>query len=490
MPEPTNPPPAEEDPFGPDSDGRVPGELIVTLSADANQTATTTVSAAGTSASGEPAAAPTSFGVASVDQALAALQPQSISKIHEEVGPSGTAAGSTSSVDPTLVGRLAATYLVAFNPEIDPTAVIQQLTALPEVVDAEPNFYASSTFVPNDTDWSQQWGPVAIHCPEAWDTSTGSSAITVAIVDSGVDLNHVDLSSQLVTGANFVDIRSAAPRGFHYEGRITPDNNAQDEVGHGTHVAGIVGALGNNSQGVAGVVWQCKLLPVRVMARIVRDSTGAASGSGTSANIAAGIRWAADQGAQVINLSLGGYGASRVEANAVAYAQACGSLVVAAMGNDNTSRPLYPAAFPDVVAVGSIGPTDQRSSFSNTGSHMVVCGPGEAIHNTYYDYPNRSSTYADLSGTSMATPHVSGVAALVWSSAPGKTATAVKNVLTSTARALPVTDPTQYGAGCIDAAASLRAVVPQVISGPDPETQPMPPDPVAVAGTDQGTPTA
>ena len=482
------------DPFGPESDGRVPGELVLTLSAEANQTASATTTAAATSATGEAAAAPTSFGVSSIDQALASLVPQAIVKVHDEVGAAGATSGAGTGPDATLVAALDATYLVAFNPEADPTAVLQQLAALPEVVNAEPNYYASSTLIPNDTDWSQQWGPVAIHCPEAWDTTTGSSSVTIAIVDTGVDLNHPDLTGQLLTGANFVDIRSAAPRGYRYEGRITPDNNPQDEVGHGTHVAGIVGALGNNAQGVAGVTWQCKLLPVRVLARRVEISSGNVGGTGTAANIAAGIRWAADQGANIINLSLGGYGSSTVERTAVAYAQARGALVVAAMGNDGVSRPLYPAAFPGVVAVGSIGQTDQRSSFSNTGSHMTLCAPGEAIHSTYYDYSNQSSGYADMSGTSMATPHVSGVAALTWSCAPTKTATEICAILTSTARALPVTDPTQYGAGCVDAAAAVRAAAPppQVISGPDPESTPTPSAPVAVASTDPvpATPTA
>jgi subtilisin family serine protease len=246
------------------------------------------------------------------------------------------------------------------------------------------------------------------------------------------------------------------------------DTNAADEVGHGTHVAGIIGAIGNNNQGVAGVVWQCKILPVRVMARQVRTSDGATTGRGTSADIAKGIRWAADQGAKIINLSLGHYSAAdTVQANAVNYALGLGVLVVAAMGNDNTSKPMYPAALPGVFAVGAIDSSDQRwvhptraNVGSNTGSHIQLVAPGAAIYNTYFDYPNSASTYAYLTGTSMATPHVAGVAAMLLSADPTKSAADLKSALTASARALPVTDPVQVGAGCVDCDAALRGYCP------------------------------
>lgn len=476
--------------------GYVPGEIIVTLSSSANATASATLSTAGTESETGDTTAATSLGVPAIDQVLAALQPQSITKLFDgdttTVATADTGDGSGGGSGDTGGSTLEASYLVSVSAETDLNAAISQLTALPEVVDAEPNYYVSSTFVPNDTDWAQQWGPVKIHCPEAWDTATGSPSVIVAIVDSGVDLNHPDLAPQLLPGTNVVNVRnSPPPPGRTWVGRLTPDNNPQDEVGHGTHVAGIVGALGNNGVGVAGVVWQCKLLPVRVMARTVKTSNGAVGGNGTSDDIAKGIHWAADNGAKIINLSLGGYGNSRIQAREVAYAQSRGVIVIAAMGNDNTSRPMYPAALPGVVAVGSIGQTDQRSSFSNTGSHMAICAPGEAIHSTYFDYPTSNSTYADLSGTSMATPHVSGVAALAWSADTTRSAADIKAALLSSARAMPVADPTQYGAGCVDANGALHVIAPAptVISGPDPESTPVPDNPTQVASNDPASTT-
>jgi subtilisin family serine protease len=475
--------------FGPEDDTRVPGELLVILSRDANQTVSASIPAAGS-----PGDDVTALGVATIDDALSSLQPVAILRLHEEVaGVTAVADGSGPDAANALADEMEATYLVKYNPENDPSTAISTLTSLPEVVDAEPNYFAWTQFIPDDTDWAQQWGPATIHCPEAWDVLTGDPSVTVAIVDTGVDRSHPDLAAQLLAGYNFVDIHGPAPAGWQYQGRITPaDNNPQDEVGHGTHVAGTIGAIGNNATGVAGVVWQCRLLPVRVMARMVRISDGRVSGSGTAANIATGVRWAADQNAWIINMSLGGYGNSRVQRTAIAYAQARGTMVVAAMGNDNTTKASYPAAYPGVVAVGAIDSNDHRANFSNTGPHISVCAPGVAIHSTYLP-----GTYANLSGTSMATPHVAGVAALAWSANTANNAVAVAGILAATARPLvdnpgdPVPN-TAYGSGCVDAFGAVRAIVPagagagggQPISGPDPESNPDP-DPNVVASTDQ-----
>lgn len=480
------------DPFGPDGDNRVPGEIVVTLSSAANQAASTATTAA--TESGGGSSGPTTIGVSSIDGVLASLQPNAIDRVHEDLDVvSATASGGDQGGDPNaaLTSEMDAAYVVRFNPEIDPATVISQLGALPEVVDVQPNYYLSTTFIPNDADWAQQWGPLKIHCPDAWDTATGSPGVIVAIVDSGVDLNHPDLAGQLLPGRNFVNVTGTPPLGHHFEGRLTnPDNNPQDEVGHGTHVAGIVGALGNNGQGVAGVVWQCKLLPVRVMYRDINDTTHQSGGSGTSANIASGIRWAASQGAKIINLSLGHYAPNdKILADGVRFAQNLGVLVVAAMGNDHTAKPMYPAALPGVFAVGSIDQSDQRSAFGNFGPHMAVCAPGDGIHSTYFDYQTGSSTYADLSGTSMATPHVAGVAALIWSADTTRTSADIATALRSSARTLPVVDPTQYGSGCVDCLGALHVIVPPpaVISGPDPENNPNPPTTVVASGDGTGT---
>jgi subtilisin family serine protease len=203
---------------------------------------------------------------------------------------------------------------------------------------------------------------------------------------------------------------SPPPPGTHYEGDWTVrDNQPQDEVGHGTHVAGTVACATNNAFGVAGVTWRCGLLPVKVLTRVVENNPpNRVRGIGSAVDIAAGIRWAVDHGAQIINLSLGGYSDTFVERDAIAYAIAHGVVVVAAMGNDNTATPSYPAAYAGVVSVAATDQLDKRASFSNMGPHVDVSAPGVGIFSTVWN-----DSFATMSGTSMAAPHVSGVAALV-----------------------------------------------------------------------------
>jgi hypothetical protein len=296
-------------------------------------------------------------------------------------------------------------------------------------------------------------------------------------------MDHPDLQAQLLSGYDAVDLAGVAPNpGWHFEGDfLSRDNDPQDEVGHGTHVAGTIGALTDNSVGVAGVVWQCKILPVKVLARMVKDSDPSiVTGVGTATDIATGIRWAADHGAHIINLSLGGYNDTFPERDAVAYAVSKGCLVVAAMGNDDVSTPFYPAAYPDVVSVGAINQNDQRVSKANTadwwgsnmGEHIDVVAPGLNIRSTDWD-----NGYSYKSGTSMAAPHVSGVAALIKSCNPGLTAAQMADILRDTARALQddPADPVpneRYGHGLVDAQAAVARAC------PTPTCQPFAPRPI------------
>jgi subtilisin family serine protease len=277
-------------------------------------------------------------------------------------------------------------------------------------------------------------------------------------VDTGVDLNHPELAPLLLAGQDLVDFPpgSVPAPGWVFEGDFTGvDATPQDEVGHGTHVAGTICCASNNGVGVAGVNWDVRLLPVRVLARIREVASGRVSGSGSSANIAAGIRWAVDNGARVINMSLGGYGDARVERESIEYAISRNVLVVAAMGNDNTNKPHYPSAYPDVIAVAATDSADHRASFSNTGSWVDLSGPGVDVQSTYWD-----DTYASLSGTSMATPHVAGVAALVLSQDTALTAAQVGDILRGTAE--PLTDDPadqvpneKFGSGLVQAGAAV-----------------------------------
>lgn len=277
-----------------------------------------------------------------------------------------------------------------------------------------------------------------IHADDAWGPcNLYAGNVTIAIIDTGVDLDHSDLQANLLTGYDFVD----------------SDGVPDDGQGHGTHVAGIAAAALNGT-GVAGVAPTAKILPVRVL-----DNEG----SGYYSDIAAGITYAADR-AQVLNLSLGGIYDVQAVKDAIDYAvNTRGRLVIAAAGNCGGSNYLangcqyqnqtfYPAAYANVMAVAATTSVDTRASFSNVGSYVDIAAPGVGIYNAY---PNNS--YASFSGTSQATPHVAGLAALVWAKHPGYSAAQAWSRLTSTAVDLGQAGvDTTFGAGRIDVKQALN----------------------------------
>jgi len=230
---------------------------------------------------------------------------------------------------------------------------------------------------------SYQWALTTIQAPQAWDLTTGCSTISIAVLDTGVDTSHPDLSGKVVGNINY-----------------SSSGTVSDVYGHGTHVAGIAAAATNNGQGVAGLGYDSTILNVKVMGD---------DGVGTYSAVAYGIVWAADHGARVINMSLGGTSSSSTLQDAVNYAWGKGVVLVAAAGNNGNSVPFYPAYFQNVIAVASTGPTDTLSPYSNYGDWVDVAAPGGSIWSTK---PNNS--YGSLSGTSMASPHVAGLGALVF----------------------------------------------------------------------------
>jgi thermitase len=280
-------------------------------------------------------------------------------------------------------------------------ALAQALTKSGLVQYAEPDYIATAFWTPNDTSFSSQWGPAKVSAPAAWDVTKGSSSVVIAVVDTGVDLNHPDLTGKIQT-ANAYNF-------------VSNTTNAQDDNGHGTHVAGIAAAITNNARGIAGMCPNCLIMPVKVLD---------ANGSGTYSAIANGVRWAADHGAKVINLSLGGTAGSTTLQSAVDYANSKGVLVACAAGNSGNTTINYPAYYSSCVAVASTDQNDYRSSFSTYGSWVDTSAPGSSIYATYWN-----DTYATLSGTSMATPHVAGLAGLLFSQ--GRTQAQVKTRLTS-----------------------------------------------------------
>ncbi len=248
----------------------------------------------------------------------------------------------------------------------------------------------------NDPDLKLQYGIKNINAENAWSVTRGDESIIVAVVDTGVDLNHPDLEANLVKGYT----------------TVKGTTSANDDNGHGTHVSGVIGAIANNGIGVAGLSSKCKIMPIKVLS---------AKGDGNDSDIAEGIVWAIDHGAKVINLSLGGGGAGRTLENAILYAYNSNAIVIAAMGNNGANVKNYPAAYKNVVAVGASDAKNKIAPFSNYGEWISVTAPGLKIHSTLPTYKvelsryNLTPNYGILSGTSMAVPYVSALAGLILS---------------------------------------------------------------------------
>jgi thermitase len=260
-------------------------------------------------------------------------------------------------------------------------------TSLKNVEFAEPNYIAHAMFTPNDAYWNVQWGAQLIQCAPAWDLTQGNPSIVIAALDTGVQFSNPDIAGKTVSG------------GWDYANN---DSDPSDDNGHGTNTAGIAAAATNNSVGIAGVGFNCKILPIKVLD---------ASGSGTYGWIISGIDRARTQGAKVINMSLGGGSPSSSLEAAVNAAWNAGIVLCAAAGNSGTTQFTYPAAYTNCIAVGASTQSDGRASFSNYGSSWVdVAAPGVNIVGPWND-----GNWYYVSGTSQATPHVAGQAALIFS---------------------------------------------------------------------------
>jgi thermitase len=262
-------------------------------------------------------------------------------------------------------------------------AKVKAYSSNAKVAYAEPDFLAEALGNPDDPWFANQWGMVKIQAPEAWEMTTGSSQINIAILDTGVDLDHPDLANKIISNINF----SSSP-------------TVDDVYGHGTHVAGITAAITNNGIGVAGLGYSATIMNVKVLGD---------SGSGAYSGIASGIIWAADNGAKIINMSLGGSSASATLENAIDYAWSKGVVVVAAAGNNGNSAPFYPAYYTNCIAVAGTDSLDRLAGWSNYGDWVDVAAPGVNIVSTLIN-----NGYGYKSGTSMASPHVAGLAALVF----------------------------------------------------------------------------
>ena len=372
-----------------------------------------------------------------------------------------------------LLHRLRATVVAAMpdgpsriapGPGVSPDAAIGVLAASGEVAYAERDdaTYRVAGTIPDDPRFGQQWGlsnpagnGVDINAPGAWAITTGGNPSTiVAVIDSGVDLAHPDLAGRLWTDP---------AGGLHGWNFLNNTPNVQDAEGHGTHVAGIIAAAGNDGVGIAGVDWGARLMILKTI-----DAAGYGS---TDAAVAA-IHYAVDHGARVINASWDGAQFDPALADAVNYASNRNVVVVVAAGNESANDdavPDYPASFraPNEIAVAAVDEAGNLTSFSNYGPRTVaIAAPGADILSTYL-----RRGYSVLSGTSMAAPFVTGVVALVASEHPGETAAQLVRAVLATARPLPSLAGKVATGGIVDAAAALTygEAAASILAAPDPD---------------------
>jgi serine protease len=320
-------------------------------------------------------------------------------------------------------------------------AVAEQKAADGDLVAVDIDRPVRALADPNDQLFGQQWAFTKVPFVDAWTADgTQGAGVTVAVVDTGVMANHDDLSGQVLSGAHFLHSEDGEP--------VAPGlGGTGDFSGHGTHVAGTIAAKSNNATGVSGAAPGVKILPVKVLC---------SDGTGFSSDVADGITWAVDNGAQVINVSLGG-GQTLVEEEAVEYARDNNVVVVAAGGNDGANGPAsYPAAFstqyPNVIAVAATDVNNAHPSYGTTGSYLDLSAPGGVsaagcdatveILSTWND-----GGYCAVAGTSMSTPHVSAAAALL-RAAGGCGAPQVKTRLKATA--VNLANPILFGAGVVN----------------------------------------
>lgn len=307
------------------------------------------------------------------------------------------------------------------------------------VLFAEVDTPVVAAVLPNDpgfNDPQMRYGLDRVQAPAAWDVTFGSHEVVIAVVDSGVKLDHPAFAGRLVPGYDFVN----------------QDAWADDDNGHGTHVAGIIAAAAGDGQGMAGLCPNCRIMPVKVLNQY---------NLGTWSYLAQGILFAADNGAQIINLSLGSTIPSQTLEAAVNYALAKGAILVAVAGNHGTETPFYPASLDGVLAVAATTIHDERWSRSAFGPHIDFAAPGEYIFSTYHDLNNPFGGYAYMSGTSMAAPFVSALAGLILSLEPRLDRDTVVSAMRLGADDLgaPGWDP-YFGYGRINAYATLMAPVP------------------------------
>jgi len=382
-------------------------------------------------------------------------------------------------------------YVASFSADKDISGVMAALAANKHVEYAEPNYVAYADGIPqyatpNDPFFNYQWNMTALQMPAAWDVATGQG-VTIAVLDTGVAFENYqafreapDLASTTFTA------------GYDF---VNADSHPNDDNGHGTHVAGTLAQSTNNGEGVAGVAYNAKIMPVKVL-----DSLG----QGTYAGIIQGINYAVANGADIINLSLSGFSGSQALQEAVDNARAQGVLVFAAAGN-NGGAVEYPAKYDSVIAVGAVRYDNSRAPYSNFGAELDVVAPGGdntvdqngdsfgdgIVQQTFHPGEINTFRYLFMAGTSMATPHVSGIAALLLEKDPSLTPDQLEAALKSTAIDLgPAGRDDEYGAGLVQAASALAAIGGGTLPLPTATATSAPPTATPTPSSPVATPTA
>jgi subtilisin family serine protease/uncharacterized membrane protein YphA (DoxX/SURF4 family) len=366
-----------------------------------------------------------------------------------------------------------------------PSAFLDSLEDVAGVLYAEPDFIVTASDVtPNDSKWSSQWGFRKIQAPLAWETTKGSKTIVVGVIDSGVDYNHEDLSGRMWTNPGEIPGNGKDDDGngwvddVHGADCRNDDGDPMDDNDHGTHVAGTIGASTNNATGVAGVDWNVKIMALKFIG---------SDGSGKTSDAVQCIDYAIKMGAHLTNNSWGGAGYSQALYDAIARAKNAGDLFVAAAGNETVNldlTPSYPASYEidNVISVAASDSTDALGVFSNFGTTSVdIAAPGVGITST-----TRNNGYATWNGTSMAAPHVAGVAALVLSKNSALSPSALKKTLIDNADEPALLVGKVAGGRRLNAARAVQAGSPSPTPVPSPSPSPTPtpsPTPKSAATT-------
>lgn len=310
----------------------------------------------------------------------------------------------------------------------------EQIVYYPAIEFAEPEQPVRAAYSPNDPDVTVAERAYNLHRVQAmagWDLELGDAEIIIAVVDTGISPDHAEFAARLVPGYDFVN----------------NDNGPDDDHGHGTHVAGIIGAAIDNQLGIAGICPRCSLMPVKVLDE---------HNIGSWFTAAQGLVYAVDHGARVINLSLGASAPSSTIEAAINYAESKGVLVVAAAGNAGSHEPFYPAAYENVLSVAATDGTDALWQLSNFGETIDVTAPGHLIYGVHPDMNNKFGGFTFKSGTSMASPHVAGLAGLLLSTNASYSPDELRRIIVNTADDLGTQGwDSQYGYGRINVYSAL-----------------------------------